>query len=609
MTVRFVPATAQAPASPHPQQQLSAEAGLMAHGASSVWTASSGVVRTTRRVMIPSPRPQQLHRSPGRSPWLCPQAMASQEARGIHSPRIATSQARSPSPVLPPASLLRSTRTATGAPPPRTLAKGSVAAQEPYMMWNQAVRPTHDLDRSMPSLPRAGENKENVAPPSSNLMQTMPVLKLPTVSRPPPQTGISVRTRKPRASLPAHLDAGFVPFDDQAARDARPQAAVAVQRPPQVVSVLRDLSATVGRQAPQHTAPVVRARRATLPTPMASPEVPTPRDLRSPAAALVQPSPAPELSGDAGGAPAQSILPQAWTEFLEAVQDGLLGGGAFAEVFRVRHRLTGRCFAVKVMHRPNFAMRGIEQQIDLEVGAMLAAAAREDRRCDNEGHHVLRLYNVTEENDYVYLLMDLCEEGDLLRKLTCESRQRFDEDCVATWARQLFLGLRLVHSLGFLHRDIKPDNLLCADGGRLKIADFGWCCMSRDAPASLAGTFQYMAPEVLLNQPQTEQVDVWSAGVTLYQMLLGRPLLNTYLGPGATQVSDCDPHRSTAIKQRWLVEEICATCPPPLESRPDGVTPLCWDFMRCLLTPEPAQRISVDAALEHPWLATGPIAH
>jgi len=304
-----------------------------------------------------------------------------------------------------------------------------------------------------------------------------------------------------------------------------------------------------------------------------------------------------------------SILPSIWMDFYEAAYDAgaMLGGGAFAEVFKVRHRLTNQHFAVKVMHRPNFAMRGIEKQIDLEIGAMRAATAKEDTCPDAEGHHVLRLLDVAEDCEYVFLLLELCEDGDLLRKLHYEPRQRFSETSAATWARQLFLGLQTVHSLGFLHRDIKPDNLLCGDGGRLKIGDFGWCCLASEAPTCLAGTFQYMAPEVLRNQPQTEQVDVWSAGVTLYQLLLGRPLLNTYLGPGATHYSECDPHRATAMKQRWLVDEIFATCPPPYEHRPEELSPLCWDFLRRVLAPEPSQRISVEAALEHPWLVTAPL--
>jgi len=294
-------------------------------------------------------------------------------------------------------------------------------------------------------------------------------------------------------------------------------------------------------------------------------------------------------------------LPSVWRHTYELSKDSpSLGGGAFAEVFKVRHRETNECFAVKVMHRPNFAMRGIEKQIDYEILAMrLAAEARQESGTEV---HIVRLLDVAEEYDYVFLMLELCEQGDLLRMLHMEPAQRFSEEEGARWARQLLLGLRMVHKLGFIHRDIKLDNLLCTSQNVLKIGDFGWCSTIADAPTCLAGTFQYMAPEVLRNNPQTKAVDVWSAGVALHQLLVGQPLLTTYLGPGATRLTECDPHRATAVKQRRLLEEIAATCPPSYDRRPPDLSPICWDFIRQLLIPDAKQRMTVESALRHPWL-------
>lgn len=301
-------------------------------------------------------------------------------------------------------------------------------------------------------------------------------------------------------------------------------------------------------------------------------------------------------------------LPWVWTDELEVSPDGpVLGGGAFAEVFKVRHRDTMQSFAVKVMHRPNFTLRGIERQIDQEIRAMqLATTEAIEAKREN---HIVGLRDWVEEGEYVFLLMDLCGQGDLLRKLYQQPVQRFSEDLALEWSRQLLKGLCTLHKLGVIHRDIKPDNLLISDEGVLKIADFGWCAEAVEAPTALAGTFQYMAPEVLQNRPQTVKADVWSAGVTLYQLLVGKPLLMTYLGPGATKLSQIDPHEATAIKQRWLVEEIFATCPPSVDLCPKDLSAACWDFLRLLLRPEVRARCTVEEALQHPWILGTSLNH
>lgn len=296
--------------------------------------------------------------------------------------------------------------------------------------------------------------------------------------------------------------------------------------------------------------------------------------------------------------PVPQPLPSQWRAEFELCP-GNLGKGAFAEVFRVQHKRTQQNFAVKVMHRPNFAMRGIECQISAEIEAM-AKAARSRKL--QEDLYILQLLDSTNEGEFVYLLLELCEQGDLLSKLANEPSQRLPEQEVAVIARQLMIGLQRVHELGYIHRDIKPDNLLADAEGRLRIADFGWCCLREDHPSCLAGTLLYMAPEVLRNEPQDVDADVWSAGMTLYQMLVGRPLLQVNLSPGATRLSERDPHQATEIKQKWLLQEICSVCPPSPETKPSNISEECWDFLGRVLTVQREYRINITEALQHPWL-------
>ncbi|CAE7214908.1 CUV [Symbiodinium pilosum] len=301
-------------------------------------------------------------------------------------------------------------------------------------------------------------------------------------------------------------------------------------------------------------------------------------------------------------------LPSSWRADYEPypADNPYLGGGAFAEVFRVRHRQSHKGYAVKVMHRPNFAMRNIECQIDSEIEAMRRGTTL-SRDLEDAETYLLRLLDDTQDGDYVYLLLELCEPGDLLQRLNREPTKSLSENEVRQIARQLMLGLRYVHQLGFIHRDIKPDNLLCSSDGLLRIADFGWCCLQKDAPTCLAGTLQYMAPEVLANEKQTVKADVWSAGLTLHQLMIGNCLLQTNLGPGATGMSDYDPQKSTECRQMWLLNEIDQACPPSNNSRPGHVSPCAWDLLQKMLCKNPAERISVEAALNHEWLRDGEV--
>jgi len=279
-------------------------------------------------------------------------------------------------------------------------------------------------------------------------------------------------------------------------------------------------------------------------------------------------------------------------------EEPFLGGGAFAKISRVVERCSGQPFAMKVMSRPNFTLRGIEAQVDAEIEAMKRCSEVEKCR------HVLRFWDVTEERDHVYIRMEFCI-CDLLRYASCQTSGRLTESDGRHWASQLLEGLWDIHQLGILHRDIKPDNLLCTGDGTLKIGDFGWCAELAAAPSGLAGTLQYMAPEVLAHEVQTEAVDVWSAGVTVLQLLSGRPLLTTYLGPGATGISATDPHQAIKVKTSRLLTEIHDCCPLHEDECPSHMSPMSWDFIRTLLVPEVGDRATVLEALGHPWLAEG----
>jgi serine/threonine protein kinase len=269
-----------------------------------------------------------------------------------------------------------------------------------------------------------------------------------------------------------------------------------------------------------------------------------------------------------------------------------IGGGSFAQVYRIKERSSKTPFALKILNKPFFMTRGLGKQVDAEIEAM--------RRATRFGApHVVHLLDSCEEADHVYMRMYLCQR-DMLHHIHALPDGHLADSEARTWTQQLCLGLKEIHEFGFLHRDIKPENLLVGFDGSLRIADFGWCAAIEDSPSGMAGTFHYMAPEVLAQTAlQTEAVDVWSAAVTIMQLCTGSMLLTTDLGTG---LSTTDPHEAHRRKVTWLLAEIFRVCPLAADARPSHMSPHCWGLLRHMLTPDICQRASIDECLNHPWL-------
>lgn len=97
---------------------------------------------------------------------------------------------------------------------------------------------------------------------------------------------------------------------------------------------------------------------------------------------------------------------------------------------------------------------------------------------------------------------------------------------------QTVLAVDYLHRLGILHRDIKPENLLLDRDFNIKLCDFGWSCRwnPREPRTSICGTYEYMSPEIVLDQRHDSKVDTWCLGVLLYELLHGEVTrLSTFL--------------------------------------------------------------------------------
>jgi len=249
-----------------------------------------------------------------------------------------------------------------------------------------------------------------------------------------------------------------------------------------------------------------------------------------------------------------------------------LGKGSFGVVRRIRRKGTDDVYALKTMQKIEVIQGDLIDQVEREIQVQ--------RELKHE--NVLRLYKHFEDADTVYLLLEYCAKGELYQLLRTRRGRRFTEADAQHYFVQVTRGLQYLHGRKIMHRDLKPENLLVDHDYVLKIADFGWCADSSVKRTTFCGTPDYLAPEMLESQGHDHRLDIWSLGVLLYEMVVGRP-----------------PFQST--NQALLVSKILAAelrYPPFV---PQGVK----DLVGRLLQKDPEERLPLDRVLRHSWVVAG----
>lgn len=132
--------------------------------------------------------------------------------------------------------------------------------------------------------------------------------------------------------------------------------------------------------------------------------------------------------------------------------------------------------------------------------------------------NIIRLYDHSEQDNSIYLLLEHAEGGTLFSYLN--KHVKLDVHQIAKFFVQTCRAVEHVHSRGFIHRDLKPENILLDKNLNIKLCDFGWCASIHDHTYRkvISGTYEYMSPETLHGQLQGYEADIWSLGVLLFEL-------------------------------------------------------------------------------------------
>ena len=244
-----------------------------------------------------------------------------------------------------------------------------------------------------------------------------------------------------------------------------------------------------------------------------------------------------------------------------------IGRGSFSKVYKGYHKDTLEKVAIKV--------------VDMEISKHLKTFMDREIEVMKTLNHknILKLYDVIHDPDenVIYLILEYCKKGDFHKFL---NKRALKEKHALRYMIQLANGLKHLITNNIIHRDLKPQNILLSDDDEIKLTDFGFARYYEvnTMVDTLCGSPLYIAPEIMKHKRYSINADLWSVGIIMYEMLVGKVPYSA----------------STHIELLNKIEN------KPLII-PDFLSDICKDLLKKLLRKNPEERITWDEFFSHEW--------
>jgi serine/threonine protein kinase len=227
--------------------------------------------------------------------------------------------------------------------------------------------------------------------------------------------------------------------------------------------------------------------------------------------------------------------------------------------------------------------------------------------------NIVNYYATFRKGEEVWVIMEFMEGGTLGQ---AAAKRALHEGHVAYLAREVLKGLVTIHAMNLVHRDLKPHNIMIDIDGGVKLIDFGLCVdlNKNKEPRSMVGSAFWMSPEMILRKPHGTASDIFSFGVVMFEVLLGKPITNhihpikaMYVnavqgGPPITEARAANAANVTAAqKSSSTDDDIFGGL---VTQSKTAWSEEAYDFVSQCLAFNPEKRPTAADLLKHPFLKT-----